>query len=722
MKRNIFLDFSYVFPNVAVDRPLLEKSFAKVHGFIRAFAINAIGCEIDQIDLFNLVDEKGNFNRDFNQYLCTYYSNESTRASQTSIIKTLAEAEFGLIRSKDVLPSKPALGGLVVPEKLLPHMKEIWLALPRPGGAHAHKNKEESRAALPLTNISKEAFKIILAVNERHDVQDAKELLQGHYNEIKLEVLTSIEHNLRTKVLQNISRTAQKLGLRTIRTYIPRLTLDQLPVKMGEELNNFIIRGPAGLAAFDDLRTLAVEFEYKTTKPLSATHVYHCRDTFLAGLAYMDLTPDMGVEDLLRLESRSINIKGREIIILFNPFIDHYRALEKAKEKPGFKQVDYDSSMFCHFLVALRATARFNGEFQLVSEFNKYYRVKPDKGSLKIRKHLKKKRMNPKWIDDEIIRLKDEFDQIVREKTFLTDKRDLKVCLFLAQLVVLRYLGFRQQCLRKCLIGKNIIFNSKSSVTFHYEPGEIKNDVMIDETLSSDLHDGLDEIMLLIDVLVKYKFQVLDTIRAKQQDEYKKKMGDAFFGKAVAPWGLGLSLVESYPAGQKEDSLEERAKKDLFGSIKLGRCFIDMAYELMDFSHLKDFQFNFNPHFLRGVCCDWMRKVLHWTWEEITKALGDTEETLKREYYDEGKKVSDATDAFARSSRERKEARKDPRYGDIGFDSMKVLNTLQESLKIMGNELKGAKEQLIAVSKEGAEWKAKFENLEKIYHTRPAST
>jgi hypothetical protein len=60
--------------------------------------------------------------------------------------------------------------------------------------------------------------------------------------------------------------------------------------------------------------------------------------------------------------------------------------------------------------------------------------------------------------------------------------------------------------------------------------------------------------------------------------------------------------------------------------------------------HLRD---KINPHFLRGVCTDWMILDLHMTFEEAAEVLGDSEEVLKRDYLDRNR-VYDATAPFNR--------------------------------------------------------------------------
>jgi hypothetical protein len=77
-----------------------------------------------------------------------------------------------------------------------------------------------------------------------------------------------------------------------------------------------------------------------------------------------------------------------------------------------------------------------------------------------------------------------EFDRIVKAGSFkreVADRAlyealaDFNFCGYYVALLVLRFLGHRQQCLRDCKIGENITFNRDGSITLFWPKDKIKN-------------------------------------------------------------------------------------------------------------------------------------------------------------------------------------------------------------------------------------------------------
>lgn len=523
-------------------------------------------------------------------------------------------------------------------------MKDLWLLMPRRArGMNVIDVKK--RQLFPLTKTGKYIFKALLAVDVRYKVTDAREVFDKYYSDFKREITSNVPPRYRKPVFQGVYEVARKLGISSLRTEIPSLKLKDLPPKLREQVMKFEECAPLGIGAFPSLKRLAAKNKFKQLKPWKVSSVYNHIGAFLRGAAHMELDDDVGIEDLLRLETREDDPDDK-----INRYVERYRTVELAIERLGFKQANFDSVTFSHNVSAICAIGRFNGIFDLQENFREHYKLSFDRDSKALRKSLKKKRMSRKWIDGWIRETKPEFDNIISKKSFLTSTRDRRLCLFFVQLVVLRFQGFRQQCLRKCVIGKNIIFG-KNSIIFHYEPGEIKNEVLIQTTLSKELHGGIEEIVLLIDVLRKYKYGLLDVIQSLYPSLYEKNMRGDFFAMSSSE---EEGLVKKYDAADETDSNRVQYERETRGRIAIRHKFTESAYDFMSCEHLADFPYHFNPHFLRAVCCDWLVKDLEMTWEEVAKCMGDREQTLKRDYYEEGDRVQDATDALARVSRERK--------------------------------------------------------------------
>src|SRR5437588_4170581 len=145
MKGELDLDFKAIFPHLGA-RGEGSKKFGKVHRLIRGYA-NSLGKRACELDLLDFIDEKKRVIRDFSLYVSAKYPNGSTRSSQISIIKKLAVDELELAASGDTAAASD-MDFIVDPSKLKPHLRELWLLLPRVGGSHA---AGKDRANLPLT-------------------------------------------------------------------------------------------------------------------------------------------------------------------------------------------------------------------------------------------------------------------------------------------------------------------------------------------------------------------------------------------------------------------------------------------------------------------------------------------------------------------------------------------------------------------------------------------
>jgi hypothetical protein len=210
-------------------------------------------------------------------------------------------------------------------------------------------------------------------------------------------------------------------------------------------------------------------------------------------------------------------------------------------------------------------------------------------------------------------------------------------------------MGYRQQCLRNCVVGKHIFIVPGKSVTFKWQPGEIKNEVEIDTTISLEKHGKIPELVLLLNVLSKYYTRVLPYL----PELYKERYGEGYFEHFQEMMGNSFfacvergGIVSKLYAGATPSGLKSRQK--------FYARFLDAAYRFMNFDGVDSVDLHFNPHFLRGVCCDWMRYDLKMSWEDIAQVLGDAEWTIRKEYFHD-LKVKSATEPFAKLSKAREE-------------------------------------------------------------------
>lgn len=636
----------------AAEKHAYVKKFAKVQGILKAYATNKRLCAVNKLSLFDLVDRSGKLHPEFLQYVNDYYEDRpSTLSSQVSLISTLANEEL-VAASKIKFPAAgPPDSEPYDLEELPEYLREIHNALPR-AGSKGKVHAPEVRLQLPLKNISRDIFNILLKLDKQYEISTAEEMLIGRHDEIVWLLREKTDRSGWKDIFWVLYDTRSKLGLRREEAGAAELSPDALPEKIREWLDNYIANGKKGIGADEHLTQLARANNFKYLAGHAPVTIHGNKRKFLWGAARLTLTPEMEFADLMRLEERRVQKHGREYTVFVNPHAEIVRAAEREIERKGFKKAGYDSRMFVAYRRAVCSIARFNGEFELAREFTEAYEGRCDTESRPERTLLKKLSFTREWVDGEIDKLVPRFFRYVKTKAFLVDEEALSLCVFLPILLTCRYLGFRQQCPRKSDLGKHIIFGKDGSITIHYDKGEVKNRRVIHIVLTEESHGGMEEIETLMDVLKTYKKGVLDVIRNRYEEQYKRDVGAAFFVKVKKLRKDGL--VEKYGRGDVAQSLETFAKAEMTAISNLNNHFERNLYRFLDCERLRSFPYHFNIHFLRGLCCDWMIKKLKYTWEQVAKALGDKVETLKKHYYHEEEYVVDPGEAFAMTSAQRR--------------------------------------------------------------------
>lgn len=677
MKEARLTVFNSIFLKLGAAKSGRCKDFEKVYGVLSDFAKRSLGKEIYELNFFGeLVVEGGEVNPGLIAFVGDYYDNNSTRVSQLNRLENLILAELGLALSTREVTPELASVGLVDPDKIPVHLKGIWKRLPRVKGSGTHD--AEKREKLPLTPVASEVFKALLSVSEQYGVEDAVTLLGELGGVVQSFIRSNVHHKLRRRAQGCFNKIRNTFDFRRQTT---DFTEADLPPQIRECVKVFRSRAPHGFLPYRELRVQTEKYKGHGDGALGGGTIRRYVRDFIYGLSKLNLAEDACLQDLLILDSRSIERDGKVIgIEYFNPITETYASAERAQVRPGWKEENFDSISFARFLDALFSIARYNGEFDLPAEFRKRVKLRRDKNTRKDRKQKKKQRFGRGWVDDEIRLLKSEFDRAIGKKTFLTDRRSLRVCLFLPQLVVMRYLGYRQQCLRRCLIGRNIKFGKDGSVSFYYARKEIKNEVVINQTFDVDSCTEIPELRLMLDVLTKYYRIFLPTVRARSPKDWDARMGRMFF--AVPSREAGL--IKMAPVDVKSSSTQESEGDD--GHSDFHYWFTEMAYELMNFDDLADFPHDFNPHLLRGHCCDWLRKDKEWSWEDIAKAMGDREGTLKSEYYEEDEREQSAS-PFVKYNNKLK-AEREQREMIANSVPLEALNKMQAALGDVSDQLR----------------------------------
>lgn len=691
--------FASLFSRLAKKMPKRIKDFRQVRAVLAAFASRKLGRDLTKLKFYGDLVNAGGVNDELVTFARGYYKTASTRSSEVSRLVNLITDELNEATSSGEITPAMASVGLIVAENLSAPLRQIWEMLPRIKGCGVHQAR---RMKLPLKDRALDLLRILLQVNDGRGADSAKALLQGSRDDVLWLIKTTLHHRFRRSVRQIYNQLSRRLDPE--REVPKKHSEKNLPVKIRRAIGVLRKRGTFGFAPYPGLISQAGKYKGRDDGKLSASVTdEYCR-VLVAVLSKLNLKKDTGLVDLLTLRKKPRK-RGKRIVgyDYYNPIIEPYRRAQQEACRPHYKAKTYDSAAFRQFLRALFALARYNGEFDLPQQFQRRIKLRLDKGTPDQRKHNKKKRLGRGWIDAEIRRLSVEFQRIVKSKSFLGNRRDLELCLFLVQLGVMRYLGFRQQCLRRCAVGKNIIFNKDGSVTFYYEKSEIKNGVRINLTISKESCDEIPELVLLTGLLTTYYRRVLTVIRSTAPELYERQLGEMFFALPAGRRREGL--IRKPPVCEGSSTSRDAAGRD--GGAVFREFFEGAAYDLMNFDELVDFPHEFNPHLMRGHCCDWLRKDKKWSWEAISKVMGDTEETLKKDYYDEEEREQNA-DPFLEYNRKLKtERRQEERMANSV--PLEAFNDMQAAFRDASEQLREERERTRRAEEEAKTYRQNYE-------------
>lgn len=223
---------------------------------------------------------------------------------------------------------------------------------------------------------------------------------------------------------------------------------------------------------------------------------------------------------------------------------------------------------------------------------------------------MKKMKAQRRWVDGEIRRLTKVFNRVIRGGSFLADRSDLRLCLFLPKLVAVRYLGLRLGNLVECRVGKNILFGPGNSVTLRFDGDGIRSAGAVRVSFPGGQHPEVGELLLALGVLRKYKFRVLDVIRSREPGLYRGAMGDHFFARAA--FRGRPCVIEPYGA-EGEPAVTGQAALRTFHE-----SFIQDAARFMFVGEDAVDPFALTAASIRRICFAWMREELGMSWAEIS--------------------------------------------------------------------------------------------------------
>lgn len=514
---------------------------------------------------------------------------------------------------------------LPVPEFLIPVLK--FLPKRRP-----------YKSTFDFSMHGKNILIAILTVIDRFNIDNLYDLFNLHRSEL-YKTLRNISP--RAKIASATSAFSRFIDkCKEIVEILPNdvisVPFEQFPPMLKTQVEMFRKNARTGLRYDPILCASANEKEIQIDR-LQESTIEQYISNFGLGLGRLKeyLTEDLEIRDFLRLKNSVIEDEdGDEYIYRFNPLIEALRKMEREKSNQ-YKEIGFDSASFNSFIVAVKAIAAFNGIFKFHKSFNEVYRVNLDFNTKESLRENKKATFNLDWIDSEISRLLPEFEQIIKDELFkpnLTKRSsedtaiNVRFCLFFVQFVTMRYMGFRQQQIRKCKLKENIVFRSDGTISFHWPKGFLKNKKDYRATVSSKKYKGTHGILL--DVLNLYN----SVLRPYLDKSTRGAIGDDFF----------LSMDDNRQitkiSGETAKGFYER--------------FTRWANSFLDFSSVDtdEEKLDINPHFLRGVCVDWLYYKLGVTLRNVADYIGDTERTVLK-YYLKKATTADAQAALDEANR-----------------------------------------------------------------------
>lgn len=648
-------NFLSLFPNVAREEPGLFERYRDVNDFLSQYLTTKVKKEIPKASVFDLAGTDRKASEDLIKALKKSYPNESTQSSNKNHVNKLIGSELSYIVLRDVVTPEMAALNAFDPEKLLHFMKEIWLAFPRQGAnglSRVDGNGEliDSVVSLPLINPGYRVFAALLEVVNLFEIKDKYSLLVARSRWVTIEVKKKVFYEEREAARRILEQVRRKFQFRTGGGYYSSNCKD-IPPKILKAGLIYVERAEKGYRHYPELKPLA-EKAGLSLDPHAPQTIKHYFRHFIAGVRKLKLPSDATLDDILVLEPFDVIEQGKVVGQLFHsPSISKLQQEEQDVENPGHKSEGADSAFFRAFMSGFLSVCRFNGIFFAAAALAKTIDIKLDTKTLEDQRFWMKDRMNLEWLDGGISKSVEKFNELVDTRQFLFDEKALIICCGLPQLMTLRFLGYRQECIRMSELGKNVFFGAGDSVRYHFERYEIKNGVPIDQQFVPEQLEGMKELLPLIGVLNRYRYGVLSVFEQMYPDHYRTAVGKRFYVMPVTD-DDGRLVIQGFPSPPQGLPAMEVADIEKASTNLYYNWFQIIVEHLLDLSVLVGCEYSVFPHFLRAQCCQWMRDNLGWDWDRIEVAMGDLQKTLQKFYYSRGLRRQTAT-PFIETSKER---------------------------------------------------------------------
>lgn len=630
----------------------VASALTKVTAPLKSYAVS-LGLTIEELSLLHVCADKET-HPDLEQHIGNLQLTDAYKGQHRSRLKSLIMA----LLCPEATAGGPASNILPLEEQLPEPLATVWTMLPRPSriaSAYARQVEPEvyscERVAMGLSARGVGVALAILQVWKDHAVSSSEELFEQYAVQVVDTIRRSnppSKWDVHISAFYYVRQRYRETAKYEVKDEPPvMLTIDQLPQPLRSQVLAYKERALFGFKEHGHIKVRARTRYDLDLSGQEETSVLSNVDILCLGIGYLPREmygESLDVRDFLRLVDREVEVD--EIIIkeLYNPQVDYYRQLEQAKHSDR-KESGFDSGSFHKFIWALAAVAAYNGYLELRRLFLKEYTVVLDKDSKERHKQTKKETFDRPWLDGQIQQLRARFKRIAAEGTFKNEKGgtlsrkgrfDLNLCLFYVIIVALRYMGVRQQCVRDCLIGKNMFFVAPMRVTFLWTDKETKNAQGLLHRFNMEQHAEVQE--TLIEAVNVYYRNIYPYLSGEARTDQPQNIREAR-RQAVA----NQFFLKCNPQG---------ICVPFTGVTDFGVWFKRRTLNYIDFgSRLARKGLWLNPHFLRAVFGDWCRFELGFSGEQTAQLAGDTEKTFEAEYITHPS-TYDATDAWTQKSQE----------------------------------------------------------------------
>jgi hypothetical protein len=636
----------------------LEATLNKVNAAFEGYAAASFGLTAEMLSLVHICTESGAIHPALKKHISSLEHTDAYKGQHLSRIKNLIEA----LLHPETGDSHDTSEQLSLEEHLPEPLRPVWSLLPRQFHhlTNCHNDRDAHqrlRLMIPLSSNGICLAWALIKVCREHNGCDVRAILEEYSGE----VITTIKGDSHPSKWTCLVQAFNEFR-RSVREYLAyevavptpvTLTVSHLPEPLRTQLLVYKERARFGFKTDSDIKINA-RTKYKLDlSPQSETTIDSYENHLCLGIGRIprDMYGEtLDIRDLLKLTAREVEVDEVIETELYNPLVDYYRRLEQAKNSDR-KEAGFDSTTFSIFVNALAAIGAFNGRLHLRKQFLKEYKPVLDTESKERHKHLKKQMFDRPWLNEQIQSLRTRFKRIATEGTFKNEmggtlrranRYNLNLCLFYVALVTLRYLGVRQQCIRDCLVGKNVIFSAQMTVTFQWTGKQMKNGKGLRHEFNMKEHFEVQEILI------------------EAVHIYYSKIYPYLSGATGTDQPLDLRAARrQVVAGQFYLKCGNSGVCIPFtNQVDFHSWFTFNALKYIEFGdRLGEQPLWLNPHFLRAMFGDWLRFDLRYSSEQTAQMAGDTEETFETEYITHPT-IYDATEAWTEKSEEIRAKRK----------------------------------------------------------------